>query len=1350
MNQEKRTKVMENKQKQFKLIYPWHGVIAALIGAGMSLSAQAQPTFHDIAAGNLVVVQNNSGDTAASVTVTMDYAINDLRVRTASNRGDYNLQVGADATDDQPNGLLLSSVSQNGRDNFGTGVKTNAMSAVDYNASGYFVSVFAVQIPTAGANAEYNINVAAAYFPYTTWLGAIARNSANVNGSGTVTNDILVGSPQLQYGVHYIDKSAGAGTNAGKAVVDLRSLGIDSRNDGVLLVNGAKNEDANFALSQVNTTDGTWNLFLRDAGTGGNGENDPMAFLFVPKTNTTVISGRFRGDGSIDMYSGNSPQFTVTSNGVGRYELKIPGRSPRNGVLIISPEGGGAINFDNIVSYETNATADGWIIESRDTPTINSNTPPALESPGALEGVVSFVYVPVHGVILGGITNLSTSESGNTASFTAVLEAPPASPVTIDVSSSNTAEGTVSPSSLSFDSNNWNVPQTVTVTGQDDPDFDGPVNYTIVLAPAVSDDPNYSGLDATDVRIVNFDNEIGIAIVPSSGLITTEAGGTATFIVRLNTPPLNNVTVGFSSSQTNEGTVSPSSLIFTPSNWDQQKVVTITGVNDFVDDGDIAYTIITAPATSSDPSYNNLNPVDVSVVNIDNDTKGFIVTAASLTLVEGKTTNYTVSLTSQPTSPVTVTVSSTDTLQGATVSPSSFTFVATNWNVPKTVTVTAVNDTVPDGNTAFFITNSISTADPLYAAIAPVTISATTLDNEAVVTLPSGDSYYGIGQAGVGIDGRATIVDPNSPNYNGGTLSISITNGATADDRLEIRNTGTAAGQIGISGSNVTYGGVTIGSFSGGTGATPLVVSFNTAGTPAAAEALLRSITFRNINASSSPGSRGISVALVDGDGGASRASTRVVIRFLRGIDFQEGADHGYGIYNGEADIHVRQNSPTNAFPQGGGTQLFIDYPDANNAYHVLLRFDNIYGSGPGRIPTNAIIVSADLVLNFSDSGGGSPLYRMIKAWNATNETWASLTNGVDLDDIDARSSYDSQIAVGAAGTTGLGVGAVSVLPDLVAWQRGETNNGWAMVGWVGKTDGTGFSSSEAANIDDRPKLRVTWLPAGISAATFRYGVNGYTNAVDTFIQTTTPTNSYASTVTMFSDWMASTNADDNTQVLFRFDNIIGSSSNQIPAGATVQAAMLDLASVGGQAMGDGGQFFPLLQPWDPATTTWNSWTNGIQNDGIDAAVAATAVAGNVTLSPQFQGGFHSFDLTPDVQNWVRGTSPNYGWCILPWFNGTDGWSVNSAEATIERERPQLRVYYVANSSVKIGSIARTSNTVTIQFVGAANVTYSVQRALALGGSWSPIGTATAASNGAATFTDNASPATAAFYRIAP
>ena len=44
-------------------------------------------------------------------------------------------------------------------------------------------------------------------------------------------------------------------------------------------------------------------------------------------------------------------------------------------------------------------------------------------------------------------------------------------------------------------------------------------------------------------------------------------------------------------------------------------------------------------------------------------------------------------------------------------------------------------------------------------------------------------------------------------------------------------------------------------------------------------------------------------------------------------------------------------------------------------------------------------------------------------------------------------------------------------------------------------------------------------------------------------------------------------------QVLIRFDNIIGSGAGQVPAGATIHAAILELTSINADAQGAGGQF---------------------------------------------------------------------------------------------------------------------------------------------------------------------------------
>ena len=54
------------------------------------------------------------------------------------------------------------------------------------------------------------------------------------------------------------------------------------------------------------------------------------------------------------------------------------------------------------------------------------------------------------------------------------------------------------------------------------------------------------------------------------------------------------MTIALSSSDTTEGTVSPTSLTFTSANWNMAQTVTVTGVDDAIVDGNVAYTIVTA------------------------------------------------------------------------------------------------------------------------------------------------------------------------------------------------------------------------------------------------------------------------------------------------------------------------------------------------------------------------------------------------------------------------------------------------------------------------------------------------------------------------------------------------------------------------------------------------------------------------------------------------------------------------------------------------------------------------------------------------------------------------------------
>ncbi len=127
----------------------------------------------------------------------------------------------------------------------------------------------------------------------------------------------------------------------------------------------------------------------------------------------------------------------------------------------------------------------------------------------------------------------------------------------------------------------------------------------------------------------------GFLLGSTSGLQTTEAGGIATFTVSLRSSPTDTVTVGLSTSDPTEGTVSPTELSFEPDDAQLPRAVTVTGVDDSLLDGDIAFNVITSPAVSADPDYSGLDPADVSVVNRNNDFPS--LTIGDVSLLEGST-----------------------------------------------------------------------------------------------------------------------------------------------------------------------------------------------------------------------------------------------------------------------------------------------------------------------------------------------------------------------------------------------------------------------------------------------------------------------------------------------------------------------------------------------------------------------------------------------------------------------------------------------------------------------------------------------------------------------------------------
>ncbi len=334
-------------------------------------------------------------------------------------------------------------------------------------------------------------------------------------------------------------------------------------------------------------------------------------------------------------------------------------------------------------------------------------------------------------------TALTTSEVGGTATFTVKLNSQPTADVAIGLTSSNTAEGTVSTNSLTFTPANYNQPQTITVSGVDDLVADGPVPYKIVTAAAVSTDVNYNNLDPEDVTVTNTDNETpGITVNPTAGLTTGEDGTKANFTLVLNTQPTADVTIGLNTDNVAEGTVSPASITFTPANWKTAQPVTVTGVNDSIADGDIDYKILTGATVSTDPIYSNLDVADVSLSNKDDDTAGISITPTQTTATEGGATgSYELKLTSEPKLPVTINFKTGSEINA--IAP--VIFDSTNWNVAKTVTVTATDDSKAEGPHSGTIAHTVTSTDTKYSGqtVQDVNVAITDNDTAGVIITPT-------------------------------------------------------------------------------------------------------------------------------------------------------------------------------------------------------------------------------------------------------------------------------------------------------------------------------------------------------------------------------------------------------------------------------------------------------------------------------------------------------------------------------------------------------------------------------------------------------------------------------------
>jgi hypothetical protein len=182
-----------------------------------------------------------------------------------------------------------------------------------------------------------------------------------------------------------------------------------------------------------------------------------------------------------------------------------------------------------------------------------------------------------------------------------------------------------------------------------------------------------------------------------------------------------------------------------------------------------------------------------------------------------------------------------------------------------------------------------------------------------------------------------------------------------------------------------------------------------------------------------------------------------------------------------------------------------------------------------------------------------------------------------------------------------------------------------------------------------------------------------------------------------------------------------------------------------------------MRQPWDDTVSTWNSWTNGIQANGIEADQNPSVLVGNRSLEPDVQATLNSVEVTSDILAWQAGR-PNYGWAFLPFVGGANGWGFRSSEFISfvdplkpEGERPRLRVYYTVPGSREPASLLTPvfeQGGLRIRFRGTPGSTYRLERSSSLGAGFNSVGELTVDSSGEASLIDSTPVSSEAYFRV--
>ncbi len=187
----------------------------------------------------------------------------------------------------------------------------------------------------------------------------------------------------------------------------------------------------------------------------------------------------------------------------------------------------------------------------------------------------------------------------------------------------------------------------------------------------------------------------------------------------------------------------------------------------------------------------------------------------------------------------------------------------------------------------------------------------------------------------------------------------------------------------------------------------------------------------------------------------------------------------------------------------------------------------------------------------------------------------------------------------------------------------------------------------------------------GKTTLTFQNGVHGYEGTIDIEIWAVSPNTCLEGNPSASSD---ADNDGGESQILLRFEAIIGDKPGQVPPRSTIHSAKLIVSAFD---EGNPVHLHRMLVPWK-RTATWNSMVAGVTADGLEASKKVDSFTfGRISASSSEV----PFEVTDTVQLWVNGEA-NFGWVFIN--TGTNGWDFYTSEFDEVKQRPKLLVEFTA------------------------------------------------------------------------